>query len=749
MPFSIDKSFGTRSDDGERAFDEKIDHIYVAFYAKENGSILGQPEAVVKGEVENSSKLTFYLPSELQEKKDYKLLAIANADYYKPDGVDNFETYLKSTDYSDLRLYKSACITSTSVSGVPMQATDETFSFEKTASGYSVTKKESLLFYRMVARVDVNNSAEDIVIEGIAMCNWRDAVYFDENSTNDGHILGQITDENVTYVDVDEKDGSGKQSLNGTLYCFPSVVETSTRGDDSTTALIIKATYKGDSSPSYYRVNLGVNEGRSELKRNTRYSLNITAVKGRGFPSAKYAYEATTDTYTEVTYEPEIPDAPVALIPLKPEHINNIDHENKVIEIDGFDPDCFNSFIDIPLRVQIKESCGRNYIQCAGGETGLSWPLEGRLSTTPSGDYCYCPESFTLGTVCNKETLESVENSELYSPAPLPCENEDILYLSIGAMAPDDPEIIRTINITSYNASGTANYYEYTIKIKPRKAIIDDVILKDSNGVCWLIADRNIQHSSANYKNNYNYTTISTLLTRNSQGIRDQAYHYCGWQSMNIPLKYDNASNLFNESRHSLYCGEIVAYSEVNKILNSSSPKVNYNSRETWLNNYIYGEGMTKTSPFYEAGNIEKWVFPQKKILELCKDKMKVSKMRMFLVSEVAVKDGGDYIPVCCYWPYSGSAMRDTSKSTRGYYYSISETETDSYSMMLIYCDVIDVKSSTPDNIKNYSGLSRLVRPLKEEELTDYKNYYLGYSIKHNQTFCHPDTYSPSGWYLF
>ncbi len=48
-----------------------------------------------------------------------------------------------------------------------------------------------------------------------------------------------------------------------------------------------------------------------------------------------------------------------------------------------------------------------------------------------------------------------------------------------------------------------------------------------------------------------------------------------------------------------------------------------------------------------------------------------------------------------------------------------------------------------------YEGFLRLVRPLTNTELEDYKTNYLGYGKDpHRLTICHPDTYEsePLGW---
>lgn len=747
IPFSIDNSSKTRS--GEQVFDETIEHVYLMFFSDLNAT----PDAVVQVKVEDSEVLSFYLPSELKSGTTYTLVAIANADDYVPSGFENFSEYVKSVSgLSDICLFHSGSIVSSlasvsttdptysQVCGVPMKAMDDTFSFTKTNGEISITKCDKLLFYRLVSRVDVINSANNVIIEGIAMCNWRDSGYIADSATLPGNICGVLTgdsgnNQNSLQFVSPVTDDDGSQNLIGALYCFPSVVENSLKGDENTTALIIKARYNGEDTSCYYRVNLGVNEDSSELKANTKYTVNIKDVSGKGYATPEEAYVATTEPSTE----PTIPEGmDFALIPLSTDRVK-VDHDARTIEIDAFDPDCFNSFIDFEFEIYINEEIQSNQIWV---KSELNWPLEGRVSKDRSDVYLYCPDSFKENNpkVYFKSTKDEIE---LSFGKDISVVDKDKIFISVGAMAPDDPAIIRKVSIGEFN-----NLTEYILTIKPRTVIIDDVVLFDTDKTPWLILDRNIQHTAYYYNNNVNKNAIIKLLERDVEGKRGQAYNYCALNYMKIPFKYKDLNNTpFDEKQHGLYNGQSVYYKDKGKL--SLSPANGNNTRLSWLNNFVYKEGMIRTSPFYEIGNIEAWKFPEKQIMDLCMNKMKVSKMRMFLVSDVKANSDKGMIPICCYMPYGGALIN--SSIAQGYFISTSESGDCAEAIVDIYCNVTEVVCNqlTLASTSTRSGLSRLVRLLTSEELDDYKINYLGYgSTPCKLTPCHPDTYESAslGW---
>lgn len=285
--------------------------------------------------------------------------------------------------------------------------------------------------------------------------------------------------------------------------------------------------------------------------------------------------------------------------------------------------------------------------------------------------------------------------------------------------------------------------------IKPCPTIIDDVIISDSQGHNWLIFDRNIQDVSASYSN---------YIGLNEEGLKYQAYNYTSIpvssssNTIGIPCKFSNAQNTQNtqntqmyEDAHKLYMGVWKSLKEKN-VLQSSNEDQTSSLKYQWLQKYKCSNPQNCTSPFYDDYICEKWQFPTEELLHLCASKIKVSKMRMFLVSEVSVKDRKNKIPVCCYWPFHGSnAYIDLAQITTYGYFAADESG-ELVKIVCLYCD--NTKIGTIDSNESKAiGMSRLVRPLTDDELTNYKQNYLGYgSQTHKLILCHPDTYDSPGW---
>lgn len=876
ISFSVENITATRAGNVSD-FESDIDYAYLLFYSASASLDNDKPLAAVRAEIDdvNPGALKFKMPLRLTPDTDYQLLAIANVDNYLPLGFNTFGDYLDSwyreIDSSDNRILLLNCpapITPETNEVLPMicrMDSDSPFRFSMENGSYKVST--SLTFRRLVARIDVANIVkDDFLVEGVALCNWRDAVPVSSSLSQLGNQFGRVhgilsgensSENEPVFIEMPQPDVSGVQQLKESIYCFPSVSYDAYIGDTESTALIIKAKYMDDTQSTYYRVNINMRANRSEVKPNTKYLVTIQSVRGRGESTPEEAYAAkeslivlsvvedwdlegntfvmddegnfivvsrgsiefegdssdnvevrvltskglswsaeyladndvstsafnverlsdlaisigpnaeneedvplsgkcrvaaTTDKGNQLAvdillsqkvpeekpYEPVIPvDKPFAIVPLDGERVK-IDHDKQTIEIDGFDPNCFNSFIDIPFRVYInKEYKTSSHISI---RHDLEWPAEGFCSKIKCDGYYYCSNSFvTTGNnpymiYSQKDGKELNQTIALDANKFFDASDGDIVYISVGAMAPDDPAITdRTITL-SYDFDKV----EYKLVIKPRPVIIDDVILTDSNK-SWLIFDRNIQKESS----------YSAYIGRMSDGKKRQAYNYLSQVcSVTIPFKYkDSLKSPAPEDSHKLYMGVEVKYSNRNTLeLNNLN---NQNSLSNiWLSKYLFSDNQNRNSPFYESEkeNIEKWDFPNEDVLNLCASRMHVSKMRMYLVSDVYAKSGRTQIPICCYWPYHGDPMGNTGNYTYGYY--MADVSKLPNSMMIIYCNKTIMNTFVPSSdISKYTGLSRLVRPLTSEELDDYKKNYLGYgSEPHKLTICHPDTYGSEGW---
>lgn len=865
ISFSVEKVNLTRTEDSPQ-MESAIGHAYLLFYETDASSENAVPVAAVRAEVveANPSALTFKMPLRLEPDKDYRLQAIANADDYVPEGFASFPAYLQawcansSDNKESLHLYRAESILTDNVSLLPMQGSlvdDVPFRFSMQNGSYDVSA--SLVFRRLVARIDVANIVkEGFVVEGVALCNWRDAVPVSSVDSQLGNRFGAVhgilSDDSgnsvgVAFVDMPLADDSGVQQLSESIYCFPSSSYDSYPSDNESTALIIKAKYGDDAESSYYRVNVGMTGNRSEVKANTKYLVTIRSAKGRGAGTPEEAYAAKESPIVlsvvedwdldgcfdmddkgnflllstgrlefdgevlenkevkvrtsrglawnaeyiadgdlavsafsatklsesslaigptgenmedeilsgkfivsaqtpeggrlsvEVAviqnkvedrpYEPVIPDnLPFALIPTEGERVK-IDHDARTIEIDGFDPDCFNSFIDVPFKVYVKDAASPTI----NISSTLLWPLEGRISLDTSSLYTYRKESYNAqGTgQVSDGTGNQVLFSTLYKSS-ISVKNEDVVHISVGGMAPDDPAIEREITLSSNGET-----IKYQITVKPRPCIIDDVILTDEAGDSWLIQDRNIADlTKAQYL---------SYIGLDADEKKYQAYNYSFVTifNLNIPFKKKSENELFNETFHEMFRGKYYSLSNSSALV----PKSNSDGdRITWLKKFISSSDR-HNSRFYKEENYQDWIFPNNIQLDHIRSKIRVSKMRMYLVSDISIKDKKQYIPICCYLPYHCYNIDDDSNITNGYFSSTDGITPDLITILSFGLTNGEIIKQTKGS--TYMGLCRLVRPLTEEELEDYKKNYLGYgSQPHRLTICHPDTYesTPLGW---
>ena len=274
------------------------------------------------------------------------------------------------------------------------------------------------------------------------------------------------------------------------------------------------------------------------------------------------------------------------------------------------------------------------------------------MSNSPHADYVYCTNSFlhtttgkNSGSVYSLTSKKEMTKQEVIGFSDqFSASKDDIVYISVGAMAPDDPAIVRNLSIY---ANGTEVVYELTIK--PRRIIIDDVILTDGSGQAWLIQDRNVQDTGPG-------ASFKDYVGRRKDGSKLQAYNYSQimFYSLTIPFKYKDANSLSSEDFHSMYMGKTLKNTE-------------WTDASDWLLMYAYGSNINsteKTSPFYEEDGLSNWRLPDENNISLWQGKLKVSKMRMFFVSDLAAKAGKSNIPICCYLPYDCDSVGDSSVAT-------------------------------------------------------------------------------------
>ncbi len=739
LSFSIDGITSARSET-ESADESAIESVCLLFFSG-SGTLVASVDAEIPTDSQN--RLSFKIPLILQENTPYRLLAIANAHLFLPEGYDDYLAYIGNLSRESIDnsispvLHKKEALTAASIRLLPMRA-ETNFTF--TRNNGECHSNASLTFRKLVSRIDiVNETTDNLRIVSAAICNWRDEVNAADPTLSNGEMHGIYANESdgvPEFVDFAE----GSDYLSGALYCFPTPSGVSEPGDQHTTSVILKAYWQDDTEATYYRVNIGEKGQNVKMEANMRYTLTIKSVKGRGSTTPAEAYRSA-----ETIFVPFIPDQDVALIPLTDKRVS-IDHDNRTIEIEALDTDNFNGFIDIPFMMHIDSAFGPDEEVYLGYDSsdGLNWPLEGRISMSDASDYCYCEGSYGINgkkSLYSKSKGKTIELTAAdMAGVSLNLKNGDHFFISVGAMAPDDPPIERIVTIDThllYGSSTTWGYMlEYKVKIKPGRAIINDVVISDDNGDFWMIMDRNVQSSTAAKK----------FLGYDQEGNRRQAYNYSHfiYTDMYLPFKVLESGEPMPEDYHE----ESLGYTSYNSSRYSFSNSLSSlkSERTKWLSNFTYQAGAVRRSPFYESDNINAWVYPPASLIDILPAKIRVSKMRMYLVSDIPAAVGGERIPVCCYLPYFFTEDNLSSSSTHCYATckGMQSDTPDEY--VLIYPTPTEIKTYRPSP-SILSGMSRLIRRLSDDETRTYKENYLGYGSPCMLKECHSDTYPDNnGW---
>lgn len=400
---------------------------------------------------------------------------------------------------------------------------------------------------------------------------------------------------------------------------------------------------------------------------------------------------------------------PMALIPeedatasghLKISHQKNEDGTwSNRIDIDGFEPSLFNTFLDIPFSLHLDPSLEEEV--SASVSADLEWPMEGRVSSTPAGNLKYTWDSFK-----EKPIAAPVVNLK----------DKSRLYVSVGVMAPDDPQIVRTITLSAPGAPDVI----YTVTVKPRPIVIDDVIVTLSDGTRLMICDRNVQ----DYKNKDGYA----FTCWNSAGFREsQAYHYGNYENMIIPGKKDEYDNPVKESFHRAFGGAAFDSSA-----SQNSLFKNYVSKEWYT--YCKCENC-KLSPFYTSSRINEWGLPTLAELKEIFGQIKASKMRLYFLSDLKLDDGKE---VCCYLPFITASTDPPSEFNMCGYMIADELISNSKGLIVYLDDIGNLVLLNEDNQYCKNFLARYVRKLSSSDIKEYTDGYLSSSPLRP---CEPDTW--------
>lgn len=719
----------SRGDTDLSELEEKLEHAYLLFFPMDSEPT-DCPIAWIRAEATAEGLLSFRIPRGLQEGLPYRLVAVGNADCFTPDGYDSYQDYLGAPISTGKafapQLYHKDAMTADVLTCLPMKG-ESTFSW--TRSDGKCRAEGRLEFRKLVARIDIESLAgDDFMIEGGALCNWRDRVNVMNPDVPAGEVRGILSSEadggsDETPLRFAAATDAKGQAIRHSLYCFPSYSETSMPTDRQTPAVILRARYGDAPSPTFYRFNAGTrgnSDGSAKVEANGKYRMVIKSVAGPGASTPEEAYEGVS--------APIIPDEDVAFMPLCDSNVK-VDYKNRTIEIDAFDPDCFNGFIDVPFKVHIASKFGADAsVTLKKDSKSPVWPLEGRISKNPTENFKYCPCSFATSDLGidptvfdgkNEVSAKSTEGAEFSVKAG------DTFYISVGAMGPDDPEIVRTLTVDLSGLGMTPSLLTFTIIVKPRPTIINDVVLTAPGGQdYWMIMDRNIQ----------NVSTQSTYIGRDSSGNRKQAYNYSylttktgpyvKTPTMFIPFKQAADGTSISESSRL----EDRGLGALTKTLSTIKTTFS-NGRINWLKENEFASGMPVRSPFYDATTLDGWIFPTSDVMALIAGRLRMSKMRFYLVSDFpAITEEGKK-EVCCYLPFHHNDQE--LDRTTNYSYCVSNPADGSQpaDLRLIYYSASrKAELHSPSMNTTKSAMGRLCRKLSKEELDYYLSGFLGYN---------------------
>lgn len=299
----------------------KLEKVYVLFFDSGNDEIFVGYKAV---DVQPGKKrFSFDPPEGLSHNRDYRLLAVGNADLYSENG--DFTRQLKSFSgnyeeaLNNLVLTRDGAVTSGKPGLLPMWGNyvddngDETrFS---TAPGeeegqITVTGEGHFFFSRSICRFDLHNLVGNkLKVACARVVNARNATLIFKDGINKGSQpeftpLSAPDGEGYMPVTTDMVPGENTtQKLEYSLYAFPNINGTSVVNDKTTTALMIagywfdeeKKEYEG--KLTYYRFNIANGGECQTLARNYCYRATIKGVRRRGADDEKTAYNDSSPIF--------------------------------------------------------------------------------------------------------------------------------------------------------------------------------------------------------------------------------------------------------------------------------------------------------------------------------------------------------------------------------------------------------------------------------------------------------------------
>lgn len=169
---------------------------------------------------------------------------------------------------------------------------------------------------RMLARVDIRNSASNFTVEEVYLTNYNTTGYIAPAWNTNGQIIDPVPDTPQTPDNGGKQTGesnailypvNGNTPYNGEIYTFeaPAATDAGNVGQDGATSrkdavcLIVKGKI-GDGASTYYRIDFTQTGQTGEqvkylsLKRNYKYIVTITKASGTGYASFNEALASYT-----------------------------------------------------------------------------------------------------------------------------------------------------------------------------------------------------------------------------------------------------------------------------------------------------------------------------------------------------------------------------------------------------------------------------------------------------------------------
>ena len=321
VPYEVDGDMTVTSRGVLAASHEtKLDHVYIMFFDAENSDLFAAYASV--NVPAGKKRLSFDPPEELARDHDYRVLAIGNSSDYRSADGKTLEQAIRefSDNYSaamgQFTVAFDGAVTSDTPGRLPLwgryvDSSDEEALFRITADAedkVTVVDQGRFYFSRAICRVDLHNLVGHILdIRSARVVNGRNAAYVFSDGRNAGDITPfepQTAPDGIGYKPITSDMTPGvntTQRLEGSLYAFPNIVNTSVVNDKHTTALIIAGYYiengKKDDYLTYYRFNLA-NLGESQvLRRNYCYRATVKGVRRRGATDEKTAYNDSSPIF--------------------------------------------------------------------------------------------------------------------------------------------------------------------------------------------------------------------------------------------------------------------------------------------------------------------------------------------------------------------------------------------------------------------------------------------------------------------